>query len=164
MKTDRKKIESFIIKMKFCGLCIDFSGSLVWFWSWAREIQSNVSIIKIFGYRTLWYRVLIQNDSKCIAITHALLLPLRPVGRSFIHGTSFNISLNLTKISYVNKRLPKTTIIERKNESTKRNKKLSSSFYLAVFLSLVYMCVRVIHVIVWVDLDNSNKLNGMQSL
>lgn len=161
MKTDRKNIESFIIKMKFCGVCIDF----FWFISLILVLSTR-NTVKHLYHLDFWISNAMVSwfASKYIAITHALLLPLRPVGRSFIHGTSFNISHDLTKISYVNKRLPKTTIIERKNESTKRNKKLSSSFYLAVFLSLVYMCVRVIHMIVWVDLDNSNKLNGMQSL
>lgn len=145
MKTDRKKIESFIIKMIFRDVCIDF----FWFISLILVLSTRNPVKRLYHLDFwIWNAMVSCFASKCIAITHALLLPLRPVGRSFIHGTSFNISLDLTKISYVNKRLPKTTIIERKNESTKRNKKLSSSFYLAVFLSLVYMCVRVIHVIV----------------
>lgn len=145
MKTDRKKIESFIIKMKFCDVCINF----FWFISLILVLSTRNPVKRLY-HLDFWISNAMVScfASKCIAITHALLLPLRPVGRSFIHGTSFNISLDLTKISYVNKRLPKTTIIERKNESTKRSTKLSSSFYLAVFLSLVYMCVRVIHVIV----------------
>lgn len=92
-----------------------------------------------------------------MAITHASMFSLL----SLIRGTSFNI--RPTEIPYVNKHLPKKI---QKKEFKKRMKKTVKQLFSLSFLYLrcVHVCVCVIHVIVWVDLDNSNKLNGMQSL